>query len=386
MSDQLTGNGLRMGYLFGKYLREQYATLLPEQLDMSSVYVFASAVDRCKQYAQATMLGVYDFGSLKEPLNVPAERALPPWKGAKVEEGLATPLPHGFQPVPVHSFSAEMNHVFEPHKAQICPLIVDYTTLANSASTKVERLASKFMTELQKEFDYRAVFTQYRSHHQLYQLREYIVAKRYMGVKLLSDETMTRLDQLASLSLASSFDQPETRKYAVTALARNLATFFSELETALSKGEAPRRKMVLAVGHDVNLFLLMLSLEKSSYSCLLAIAEGKKTDKDCAVLPPPGSSFIFEVREDAKGKHQVKFLINGKQQSFCSASPDAPCDLSSFKAQLEGLGAVGKMEDLLQRYCRRPPVNQNNYLIGLIFFNLVLLAFLIFTLRRLYSK
>ena len=42
------------------------------------------------------MVGMYDFGSLNDPIDVDDKYKRPEWENFDVEDDYSTPLPHGF--------------------------------------------------------------------------------------------------------------------------------------------------------------------------------------------------------------------------------------------------------------------------------------------------
>lgn len=118
---QLTNNGLRMCYLLGTYMRERYSDFFPKTFNFNENYVIASGMPRTQQSAQAFMLGLYNFGSLNNEIEVDSQFFTPESKGFNMEVDFKTPLPLGYQPVPIHSYMSEENYAFASFNPKLCP-------------------------------------------------------------------------------------------------------------------------------------------------------------------------------------------------------------------------------------------------------------------------
>ena len=69
------------------------------------------------------MQGIYDFGSMKMEIKEnQLQKSLPNWKNyTPVKDLDKTPLPKGFTPIPVQSFSFEENYLLYGWDPVTCP-------------------------------------------------------------------------------------------------------------------------------------------------------------------------------------------------------------------------------------------------------------------------
>lgn len=105
------------------YERYKDTPIRQEKFNYNYNELWASAYDRNLISAQAFMVGMYDFGSLNEPLDIDEKFKKPEWAGFNIQDDYETALPHGFQPVPVHSSFINDNYVLGTHTLETCPKI-----------------------------------------------------------------------------------------------------------------------------------------------------------------------------------------------------------------------------------------------------------------------
>ena len=78
------------------------------------------------------MVGMYDFGSLNTIIDVDDEFKKPEWENFDVKDDYQTALPHGFQPVPVHSSFPEDNFLMGAFNKETCSQVVDWVNTDNN--------------------------------------------------------------------------------------------------------------------------------------------------------------------------------------------------------------------------------------------------------------
>ena len=73
------------------------------------------------------MVGMYDFGSLNDIIDVAEEFKRPEWENFDVEDDYQTALPFGFQPIPIHSSFTDDNFLLGAFFPETCPKVTERT-------------------------------------------------------------------------------------------------------------------------------------------------------------------------------------------------------------------------------------------------------------------
>ena len=376
---EITQNGIRMSYLLGKYLRQSYSNFFPSKFNYNDNSILASSTSRTQLSAQATMLGVYDFGSLSEEIKVDQKYFLPEWNGFEYKEQFKTALPEGNQPVPVHSFLEYENYVFRTFAPELCPKL--YQKLKTENKKDVEPLLVSINALLPslvtKEFDYHSVINvdKIETVQDFLRLPDYYMSQRFKGNKLgLNKETYVKLERLEIAAINYLYFRfPEENKYSFTEHARILLKEMEETEKRLKNGETVNRFLLMA-GHDLNIIMYLLAAKLMEDNCLVDGGE-------CTLNPPYSSALIFEVVEENK-EYFVETSINGKAIKFCESERYQRCTLKEFNEKLGSLMFKGDEQELRHRYCVNRPFSKNRLLISFISFNVVGMITIMFFIKK----
>lgn len=380
---QQTGNGLRMGYQLGRYMKDKFATFLPKKMDNRRVYVVASGMDRTRQFAQALMLGVYDFGSLNDPIEVDEKYVIPEWKDFSIEDPFKTALPEGYQPVPVHSYYTDDNYVFTAFSPLTCPLTLSRYAAKTDRVTEVNKLSADLLAQIKAQWDYSTVVPELKNYWDLFNLMEYVVAQKYLGTNLISDDLYAKLIVLTSMTSILRYSDPEQLAFATSELNKLILSFLEAAKKGLDDKTETYKNFVVLVGHDVNIFLLYMQLGMATYECLRKRYDGVSPGF-CPTLPDFASSFYFEVYAE-NGAAFADFIVNGEKKRFCSMDDAEKCSLADTITRLKTFTSPLSQEQLLAKYCVPAPEDKNRYLWAMIIFNIVAILFLLYliiTLKR----
>lgn len=362
---QITNNGLRMCYLLGRYVRQHYDGFFPKAFNFNENYVLASGINRTQQSAQAFMLGLYDFGSLNDKLDVDPQFYTPEWKDFDIKVDFETPLPLGFQPVPVHSFNKDENYVFESFSPSLCPKLSKFIAPTDSRSNEVLEFSNNILIDLGKQgFDYKRILgkDKFDNISEYYRLSDYIDASRYLGKKELTDELYDKIDILDGIQVYYAFYRDSQRsRYMFTEIGRLIQSGINATVDSIKAGQTTYRKFNLLYGHDMNLFNMYVILGLTNYECLKAIYQGQKVETTCLTMPPYASSVFWELYQDGD-QFLIDFVINGEKFGFCHKDVSKSCTIDEFNDKMNSITLTGEGTALRLQYCIDPPSNWNTFL------------------------
>ena len=388
---EVSENGLRMSYLLGKYLRQQYdKSLLPQRFNFNENWVLASGAANAQMSAQALMLGVYDFGSLSEPLKVDARYYKPEWKDFDIQIDFQSPLPKGFQPVPVHSFQPGENFAFTPFDWNLCPLMKAYT-LQNSGDQgqKILNYANAVLDELRKEgFNPEQILGK---KERLTEVREfdrvadYITANKYVGKDFgISDALYNKIVVVQSMQANYVyFKDPQVSSYMFTELGKIIVDKLSETQASIAKDDKSYSKFILLEGNDINIFNMLSLAKLTSFECLEQLYQGKQADH-CYLIPPYASSVIFEMYSENKELY-MDVIYNGESVNFCGANGNEKCKFNVFADKFKSILQTGETTDLRKIYCYEKPIPKNKMMTAILGFNVVVIGVLVLLILK-YKK
>lgn len=383
--DQLTGNGLRMGYQLGRYLREMYDDFLPEKMNSRRTYVVSSGVDRTKQFAQAMMLGIFDFGSLPVQENVEERYKVPEWIDFNVESPYLTPLPRGFQPVTIHSFAEEEDFVFSPDDPKVCPQSSSYFTLSHPKGDILNEILPSLLDEIKREWEYDTLFPEIDSFQQVGKLYRYLVSRKYLGTSYISDGLMTKLHFYASMAFFVKYSNPDLIEFATYELNNLLLSFLEAADAGLDSQDENYKNLVVLVGHSSNLMLLFIQLRLTTFECLMEQYRGSET-VFCPGLPGYASSAFFDV-EIHEGKTSLNFIVDGMKRRYCGIEDDYEvCSLKDSIKRLKSLTSSESRESLRKRFCFAPEEDRTWQVLAMLAFNSIVLVLIVNLLMMIKRK
>lgn len=379
LKGQLTNNGLRQCYLLGQFTREKYPLFFPKTFNFKQNFILASSLDRTIMSAQAFMVGLYDFGSLNDPIEVNEEFYKPEWENFDVKDEYKTALPDGFQPVPVHSFEKSRNYMFESFNANLCPKLKSFTSKVNKVSNEIMGYVREEVEEMKRiGVDFQSVLGKdsVDNLYEFYKLYDYFIANVYLGKLTVGEEYQRKLQVLQSMeAYYSIFRDIGLSKYLFTEIGLSFKNYIKDAKEKIDKKE-DYQKFVLFAGHDMNIYNLMVLLNFSNYECLKNIYLGKENEDICLLTPLFAANLIFELYE-LDNNYFVKFLYNGETFPFCGKK-DQDCTYNEFLNKIDSLVDDRDPEFIKSIYCEDVDIKKNSMVLGLIIFNGIILLFLIY--------
>ena len=381
---QLTGNGMRMEYQLGRYIKEKFDGFLPKKFDNRRSYVIASGIDRTRQSAQSLMLGIYDFGSLSDPIEVDRKYVIPEWKDFDVEDTFKTALPEGYQPVPVHSYYPEHNFVFTPYDPTVCPGIASRFITKGPEVDELNRLLPSLIGKVKAEWNYSGVVPEVKTFIDILSLFDYAMSAKFLGKPVLSEPLLKQLLTFYSMATLVYFSDPEMMAFYTSELNKLQLSFLEAAKKGIDEKSEEYKKLVVMVGHDLNIFLLFEQLGYTSFECLRKKYDGVESET-CYENPTFASSYFFEVYVE-EGKYFADFVVNGKKKGFCTGNDSEKCSLDETIARLKSFTLPLSKDELLNKYCLLPEKNNDTYLKALIGFNLVVIAVIVYFIVNMKRK
>lgn len=373
---QLTGNGMRMEYQLGRFIKEKFEGFLPKKFDNRRSYVIASGMDRTRQSAQSLMLGIYDFGSLPDPIEVDRKYVIPEWKDFDVEDTFKTALPEGYQPVPVHSYYPEHNFVFAPFDESVCPAITSTYVTKGPQADELNKLLPSLLDKVKTEWNYSGVVPEVKTFINTFSLFDYAMAMKFLGKPVLSEPLLEQVQIFFSMAVSVYFGEPAIMAFYTSELNKLQLSFLEAVKKGIEEKSENYKNLVVMAGHDLNIFFLLRQLGYSSFECLRKKYDGTESE-DCFENPPFASSYYFEVYADG-GKLFADFVFNGKKMGFCSNNHSEKCSLDETIAKLKKFTLPQSKDELLNKYCLLPEKNNDAYLWALIVFNLIVIGVIVY--------
>lgn len=378
----LTQNGLRMAYFLGKYLKITYKDFFALKFKSDDNYIEASGIARCRQTAQAILLGIYDFGSLNEELKVKKEYRDPEWSGLDIPADFKSALPKGFYPVPVHSFLEEENIVFQTDQFRHCPNV--WKMHEKDVPEEVSYIlaaVNKFLPKMRNEvFDYRKLINKEKMETLGdFALPDFYISQRFRGFDLgLDESSFEELERLDTVIMKYKFFRfKELNKYLFTEIGRKVLAKLEELRDGINEGKDVH-KFVLFSGHDTNVYSILLAAELANDDCII------KPDS-CQVNPRFAAMFLYEVYED-EGHVYVETTYNGKKVKFCGVDKEGDCQLDEFIEFLKTKMYMGEIETIRNKYCKESVRELSDLMYWMVGFNVMVIftvRFLIFRKKKL---
>jgi len=388
---ELTENGLRMCYLLGKYIRKTFSDFFPQKFDYNKNWIMASGYPRTQMSAQAVMLGIYDFGSLNEELKVDKKYYTPEWEGFNIDDKLKTPLPEGFQPIPVHSFQSDENFLFNSFNFDLCPKFKSYAMKSSDKEgQELLKLANELIDEIKKTgFNVKEIIGSETLDNAVdfYILADYIVASKFIGKDFGFDEKLyQKIYLMYSMTMYYAFfKDSEFTKYQLTELGRAILGYIEQAKTAISKKDAHFTEFVLLNGHDINLFNFLALSKLTSYECLKNAYLGQPSKDNCYQMPAYAASIFFEMFEN-NGDLMISTFYNGEEIDFCSSKSDTKaCSVNEFVTKFKTLLLNDEVSVLRTTYCVEPEMSKNTMMLAILGFNvgvILVLSFLIFRFKK----
>jgi len=245
---ELTGSGMRQGYLLGVYLKEKYVgegKLLGTEYDPAEIYVRATNTNRTIMAAQSILMGMYP--SSPEKLSQDQEdAAVPDWIRDHLTPDVWTnlklsPLPFGMNAFAVHAFA----HEEDVYYTEFCPAAEMQRLNSYATDTNVFEIMEHY-----KELKDTIITLMgldpvaYRFPH-FYPILEVIYAAKFDQRETVF--TQAQLDEAEEMMNALAFHY---YSFDMTAMVYRNAGVFQELIQVMADHS---HKMHLVVGHELTL-------------------------------------------------------------------------------------------------------------------------------------
>ncbi len=373
---QLTNNGLRMSYILGKFIREKYPDFFPKEFNFNDNYVLASAQDRTIMTAQAFMLGLYDFGSLNDTIEVSPNFYRPEWDNFDIVDDIKTPLPNGFQPVPVHSFEKDNNFMFESFNQNLCPKMGTFGKKTSSISKEIISFVQKELPEMRKRgIEIKEVIGKDTIDNlfELYLVCDHVLSNVHLGNIQLEDAYVEKINIFQSMeAVYSTFRDEGINKYLFTDIGLSIKNYIKTAKENI-ENKKDYQKFVLLTGHDMNLYNFMVLLDLSNYNCLKKKYLGEQLDTPCILVPTFSSNFIFELYRE-NNEYFIQISYNGYPIKICNNDTD--CKYEDFLKKIDDIVDHGDLDFLRGIYCKDKDITKYTMIIALIIFNIIVILFL----------
>jgi hypothetical protein len=350
----LSSNGMRMMYLLGLKLREQYPMLFDQPLNLTRYDIISAAEPSTVQSANSHLLGLFPLGSGME-ISVPSDSQylLP----ALLDINTSLPLdraalPGKYQPFPVSTSGSEYEKMLidDLWSTKGCPgFRGEYNKHTFHDNTRYSTILRQLMEQLenskllQPNIKLRSMRDAYMLHREIEAYEEHF---RTLPDGL-SLKTRLRIQQVASLALTRFFSSNLVYAYTHHLLLRIITGL-----KALTKPDTPDNpaiKFRLFSGFDTTIMSLYNVLNQTSVTCLEKILKDKHPESNCRTFPRFGESVIFEVSRGS-GRLYLRLLINGEAIRVCSSGEH--CPIEEFIELLEK--NIKLSEDEFEELCKNP--------------------------------
>lgn len=325
---ELTNAGMRMHYLLGKALAQDYPHLLGTY-DPSQITVFSTDVNRTIMSAYSQLFGMFSPGA-KNLTDYQNKTAVPP--------GLETynfteflpdnyPLPNGIQPVPVHIIAHERDYALAAdagctnfQQAKVDALnataYTDFMNTLNDTVNMIKSYAAQYNISLPDIWSYGiladTLITNYFENITA-PVNVTYGSKEWNDLMFFNDWVVTYLytGQLKNLRLMSY----------------NLFQRQFDLLNGKLKGKF-NKKFALLSAHDTTLLPMLAGLGVVTPQCLMDNYLGKTNDTLCK-FPGYSSTILTELYNDTDTPY-VKFRYNGVYLNVCNNTNNT-CTLKAYQ-------------------------------------------------------
>lgn len=323
----LTANGLRMLYVLGAQLKNDYSKLLDlERVNWNQVEVYSSSLGRAVESAYSVLLGAFPLG-VGDTVSVAqtSSRVLPPFKNLTVSFTNESSLPLGFKPFPMNVNSPEIDLMFIPSFGSTCPDANSYTNRENlKLHNQYNNLVFGLSDEIKEAgWDPEPLFNQKNwtidKIALLYdEMKSY---QNYYGRHhpKMNEQLFRKLFQVANINFNFLYPDEKITRLFSDGVARKI---LAGLVTVANKTKPSPVRFRLFSGHDTGMYAHMLLMGMTSLDCNIDwFKRGSSHMSGCEVLPDFASSFIYEVSKRS-GAFFVRVLYNGKSVQICDRVQD----------------------------------------------------------------
>lgn len=337
---QLTANGQRMAYLLGSQIRSSYSALFSD-IKYNEFEVYSSTKQRCIQSAYSHLAGVFPLGSGSKitPEGQPATPfTQPPIEGLQVNFKSEFAIDKGYRVVPIRVSQYDMDFLFMPYFAQVCPSIGAWVEKQHSASVKkYQPLVNRLSEDLKlagidsKKLVNKDTFDLGDIAH----VYDELVSFQNSNGKLdsrFSLDLFKKVKDYAALEYNLWFEDKKWTQIFLDSMSRQLVTIIEEYQNG-----GGSLKYSLFSGHDINILGFDRIFNLTSVQCHLEVIEKGSTALPCLPFPEFSTSYIFELStKSSKTDLYVRVLRNGKPINVCkNEDPTFYCPSKTFISLVE---------------------------------------------------
>lgn len=325
---ELTSAGMRMHYLLGKTLAQEYSHLLATY-DPKQISIFSSDVNRTIMSAYSQLFGMFSPGtsSLTEDQG---KIAVPPGlQYSNVSEFISDnySLPKGIQPAPVHMVEPISDYSLAPAVSCVnffavtgdsytSPAFTEYLNITNSTMNLIAQIAKHFNLSEPDIWAGSALADMLITNHYENIPSPFNVtygSKEWYDIQFLGDWLITYVftGPVKALQLMG-----------YPLFARMFDLLDGKLNGTFNKS------FVLLSAHDVNVLTMLAVFDTVTADCLRDVYLGKVNSSLC-VYPGYSANVITELYNDTATPY-VKFKYNGVYLNPCNTS-DNSCTLEAYK-------------------------------------------------------
>ena len=332
----IIGNGLRMMYLLGAQVRQDYPQLFanPQNTDY---HIISSNYERTINTAYAHAMGLYPPGTGLEITGDDSNQEFrkPPYRPLDVTLDGTGALPDQQRAIPVYVIDKKIDEFFMKGIGSVCPgadkSVDDRFAKLNKNNTDLNELGKKIEAtqwKCAKYFDGCEAYDLNRTgiFGDLSKCYYY-----YYGKPLPETETFYKnlVWGFGVFYLNYRFMDNDTMKLYTTKMTEYILDEISDKIEGKSK-----YKYIGLSGHEANVFPYMVFYGLTSQECMVkkAYEENPVETADCYHSPETGTNFIWEVNE-VEGTWTIKTRFNGDVivKACDNMAEDGSCTLADFR-------------------------------------------------------
>ena len=345
--EQLTAVGMRMHYLLGTAIRDQYSDILTGY-DPAKIYVRSTDRNRTIMSGYSHLYGVYNGDGPSLNGSISQDKAIPPYTSAVIDDTIKSmnttnALPNNFQVVPIHVVTKDED--MELVGFDQCPL--SKVWFEKNSNSRIAN--SVFKNEMGDLVTYlRNQSLKINSFEDLATAGDNAIANKYQGKDLpghvvpdskLYKDLKFSTEWLATQKLFGMESQKEL--YAVPLLLL-IKDYFNGIKNGTSSLD-----FVFLSAHDSTLLTLLAAFNITTPQCMLENYRSGKPDDDLpnpnCLYPAYASNVIFEFYNDPVEPYVI-FYYNGNEINICGTEGEN-CSLDQFDKYTDSITSVGTVLD-----------------------------------------
>lgn len=330
---ELTSVGMRQHFLLGSQLRKEYIedqAFLSPSYEPNELFVRSTDYNRTIMSALSQLAGLYPSGTgARIPADIPAENRLPPYRPIEynISELDDFAIPHGPQPIPVHTVPLSEDTVLLGEHADICPINQRFYD---------EQHASQLYKDLSAEFAENTIAALKHALNITKDIDLGVVAGindvflndvfAHKPLPELNPGVFANMTYIYTMNLLYTyFGGPLQQRF--------IATPFLQDTLALLQAKVQNQtahKLVMYSAHDSTLGYVYTALNLSSWQCHLQLHRSNTTEyENCFPYPAYASSLLMELHNEENGEWKVRIKVNGEYANVCGRR-ETECGYQEF--------------------------------------------------------